>query len=175
MDNDQQQNCRRKNRGKSSNSLGLVGFFVSLFGLIFTCGLLSPLGLLLSIWAAMYSPKGTAVAGIVIGSIGTLLLAFCVGTFAMAANKAHYYSHEVPMQQATYDQLHEAIVTIKQHEVEQGQLPDGIAGNRLVLEMHDAWDQSVRFELEDNGNYAVRSGGPDQTFDTEDDLRVMAQ
>ncbi|PHS00607.1 MAG: hypothetical protein COA78_23690 [Blastopirellula sp.] len=175
MGHNQQQNCQRKNRGNNSNSLGLAGFFVSLFGLIFTCGLLSPIGLVLSIWAAMYSPKGTAIAGVVIGSIGTILLAVCIGTFAMAANSAHYYSHEVPMQQATYDQLHEAIVTIKQHESEQGKLPGGIAGNRLVLETHDAWDQSVRYELEDNGNYAVRSGGPDQTFDTEDDLLVMAQ
>lgn len=53
-----------------SNDLGVAGF-VSLLGLL-TCGCIAPLGLLLSVMALSKQPRGLAIAGTVIGTIGSL-------------------------------------------------------------------------------------------------------
>ncbi|MEO0484246.1 MAG: DUF4190 domain-containing protein [Planctomycetota bacterium] len=55
-----------------SNTLGLVGFIVSIVGLI-TGGCLAPIGLVLSIIAVFKQPRGFAIAGIVISLVGLLL------------------------------------------------------------------------------------------------------
>ena len=55
-----------------SNTLGLVGFIVSIVGLL-TGGCLAPIGLVLSIIAVFKQPRGFAIAGIVISLIGLLV------------------------------------------------------------------------------------------------------
>ena len=55
-----------------SNTLGLVGFIVSIEGQI-TGGCLEPIGLVLSIIAVFKQPRGFAIAGIVISLIGLLV------------------------------------------------------------------------------------------------------
>jgi len=68
-----------------SNSLGLAGFIVSLAGLVVSCGLLCPVGLLLSAVALFKRPRGFALAGFILGLIGSLWLiaAFVFGLFAV--------------------------------------------------------------------------------------------
>jgi hypothetical protein len=63
----------------ASNDLGLAGFIVSLLGLVLSGGLLCPVGLVLSAMALRREPRGFAVAGFVIGLVGTLMgLAACL-------------------------------------------------------------------------------------------------
>lgn len=84
---------------RSSNGMGIAGFVVSLLGLLGGCFggfLLSPLGLIFSIIGMRRPPKGLAIAGLVMGIIGSLWLAIAVifmgglaaaaggGAFAMA-------------------------------------------------------------------------------------------
>src|SRR3954471_6265213 len=57
-----------------SNNLGLAGFVTSLLGLL-SCGVLSPIGLLLSLIGLTKQPRGFAVAGTIIGLIGSVFLA----------------------------------------------------------------------------------------------------
>lgn len=59
---------QRKNG--ESNGLGIAGFVVSLVGLL-SCGLLSPIGLIMSLIALGREPKGLAIAGVVIGAVGS--------------------------------------------------------------------------------------------------------
>src|SRR4051794_39566029 len=53
-----------------TNGLGLAGFITSLVGLV-TCGVISPVGLILSLIGLMKSPRGFAVAGTILGLIGS--------------------------------------------------------------------------------------------------------
>lgn len=67
-----------------SNGLGTAGFVTSLVGLFFCCGLLSPIGLLLSVVALIQPPRGMAFAGTLLGAIGSWwLFAFGLGFLAM--------------------------------------------------------------------------------------------
>ena len=64
--------------GTSSNGLGIAGFVLSLLGLV-SCGLLAPVGVVLSLFALRREPRGFAVAGLVIG-----LVALCGWTIPIA-------------------------------------------------------------------------------------------
>ena len=55
-----------------SNGLGVAGFVLSLLGFLGTCGLLSPIGLILSLIALRKQPRGLAIAGVIIGAVGSL-------------------------------------------------------------------------------------------------------
>ncbi|TWT32105.1 DUF4190 domain-containing protein [Blastopirellula retiformator] len=169
--------CRNSNQAKPLrppvNALGIWGFFVSLFGLVFTLGAISPIGLILSLFAMFHPRRGFAVAGMLIGIVGTALIAAIVGAAAIAADTYHHYAHEVPQIEQTLAKLDDAIIVIETDRHEKGELPEGVDGNKLVLPITDAWQQSLRYEPADSGeDYAVRSAGPDQKFDTADDLRM---
>lgn len=57
-------------KSSETNGLGIAGFIISLVGLC-TGGILSPIGLIMSIVALGKRPKGLAIAGVVIGAIGS--------------------------------------------------------------------------------------------------------
>lgn len=59
----------------ASNGLGTAGFVLSLVGLL-TCGFLCPLGFLFGLLGMFKPPRGLAIAGTVIGALGSLWLAF---------------------------------------------------------------------------------------------------
>lgn len=56
-----------------SNGLGTAGFVISLVGFL-TCGLICPLGMLISFFGMFSRPRGTAIAGFVFGVIGSAWL-----------------------------------------------------------------------------------------------------
>ncbi|MEM6260799.1 MAG: hypothetical protein AAGI37_21330 [Planctomycetota bacterium] len=56
------------------NTIGLVGFILSLLALV-TCGALSIISLLVSIVGAFKAPRGLAIAGVIISIIGTAFFA----------------------------------------------------------------------------------------------------
>jgi hypothetical protein len=56
-----------------SNGLGTAGFVVSLLGFL-TCGLICPLGMLISFFGMFMRPRGTAIAGFVLGVVGSAWL-----------------------------------------------------------------------------------------------------
>jgi hypothetical protein len=66
---------------RRSAGAGPAGFVTSLVGLLFCCGFLSPIGFLFSVFALMKPPRGMAIAGTVLGAIGSLWL--LIGGFAM--------------------------------------------------------------------------------------------
>ncbi len=150
------------------NRLGKAGFWTSLLGL-FTCGLLSPIGLLMSFLALSRKPRGAAISGLVIGLIGTLWIGFVVTLVgAQAMNAAAV--EETARKELTRAAMTEAEAVIEQHRADVGRLPEGIAGNKMVLQYVDAWKGALRYDLYDDGDYVIRSAGPDQKFDNGDDL-----
>lgn len=71
-----------------ANGLGLAGFITSLVGLIACGGVLSPIGLILSLVALGREPRGFAIAGVVLGLVGTawlLIVIFVIGIGAVLA------------------------------------------------------------------------------------------
>jgi hypothetical protein len=63
-----------------SNGFGVAGFVVSLIS-FFCCGLTAPLGLLMSVIALAWPPRGFAFAGTLLGALGSWWLFF--GGFAL--------------------------------------------------------------------------------------------
>ncbi|MFG0256638.1 MAG: DUF4190 domain-containing protein [Phycisphaerales bacterium JB043] len=57
----------------SQNNIGITGFVVSLLG-IFTLGILSPIGFIISMMGLTRAPRGFAIAGVIIGLIGSIEL-----------------------------------------------------------------------------------------------------
>jgi hypothetical protein len=65
----------------STNGLGIAGFVVSLVGMLGACvgaAVLSPVGLILSAIALRRVPRGLAIAGLMLGIIGSVLLMIAV-------------------------------------------------------------------------------------------------
>ncbi len=71
-------------RPPASNSLGVAGFVVSLVGIL-SCGLLAPIGMVMSYVAMRRQSDGLAIAGFVIGLVGSLwlLVALIFGLFGL--------------------------------------------------------------------------------------------
>jgi hypothetical protein len=156
-------------RPRPSNAMGVAGLIISILALIFTCGLLSPIGLLLSLIGLFRRPRGEAIAGTIIGGIGTLavvsVLAFVVLVSSSAVNAArHAESRKI-----THQAMAAAELDVEEFRFQHGSLPAGIEGNKIVLQHHDGWDTSLRFEP-DGDLYRIRSAGPDREFDTRDDI-----
>lgn len=56
---------------RQSNSMGLAGFIISLVGWV-SCGVLCPIGLVLSLIGLRKQPRGFAVAGVILGGLGCI-------------------------------------------------------------------------------------------------------
>lgn len=78
-----------------SNGLGTAGFVLALLGLIFCWvpvfnWILWLLGLIFSICGVLKTPKGLAIAGLVISCLGLILGVILIGVFAASAAALSY-------------------------------------------------------------------------------------
>ena len=153
-----------------TNGLGIAGFIVSLVGLVATCGVLCPLGLSLSLFGLLKRPRGFAIAGTIIGLIGTASIALFFGFLATAAVRGARTAETAACMAQTKAVLAEAEEIIEMHRIDTGKLPGGIEGNKLLVELSDGWGGSIRYDREDDHRYLVRSSGEDGEFDTPDDV-----
>jgi hypothetical protein len=154
-------------RGEASNGLGLAGFIVSLVGLI-SCGLISPIGLVLSLVGLGKSPKGFAIAGTVLGILGSLwvfVLVFVVGMGTMLAaigiRQVQGPTRMVPVMMAVGQ------YTERYHTVPKSLDALGVQPSMLT----DAWGTQYRLTPSADGRWVeLRSAGADRAFDTPDDM-----
>lgn len=158
-----------------SNGLGVAGFVLSLVGLI-SCGILSPIGLVLSFVALFKRPRGLAIAGVIIGLIGSVcgLLSLILGFFSMVlgavgigagvAAAAPYIETEVRM-------AHVAEV-VAAHKSADGTVPSDLSTlTELSTEDRaDHWGHAFRVIVSGPGKFEVVSDGPDGVAGTGDDL-----
>jgi hypothetical protein len=73
---------------RQSNTLGIAGFVISLVGLLGSGGLLCPIGLILSLIALGRQPKGFAIAGVILGALGScgaIVVFLAFGALILAA------------------------------------------------------------------------------------------
>lgn len=158
------------------NMLGLIGFITSIVGLVFTCGIASPLGLLLSLFGLLSRPRGYALAGVVTGLLGSAWLValaagvWAMGVMAMVAKPAiEQMIVEVGEMSTTVNKMSEAKKQIETFRTENERYPDGVEGNKIVADFKDSQGNPLRYEVKEDG-YLIRSSGKDKKFETADDL-----
>mgnify|MGYP007073184359 CR=1 FL=1 len=152
------------------NGVGILGCLMLRFG-GFAFGIASPLGSLISLLALRRGPRFAAWSGTLLGAVGTAFLALW-GWAAVAAFNAVEYEQQ---QDQTEVVMEQAVASIEQFHREHKMLPEGVDGNKLLIaaDLNDAWGQSLRYDPIDDDEYLIRSAGPDQKFDTSDDLTLQ--
>ena len=160
-------------QGGPSNTWGLVGFIVSLIGLLLTCGVLCPIGLILSI-VGLRRPqqRGYAVAGLIIGIVGTVWLVIVAiigfGTMAACVGIGSAVARHARTMATTSRAMQDVEAYRQTHD---GELPDSEEGQALISKYKDDWGTALRYERTDD-DYDVVSAGRDQEFDTPDDISM---
>jgi hypothetical protein len=140
--------------------MGTAGFIVSLVGVL-TCGVLCPIGLILSLIGIGKEPKGLAIAGTIIGAVGSLLIVVLVLVVNLLIPRGQAAATDVI--------LINAVSEIEAHAERTGSLPSAEEGQELLEELRDAWGNELRYEPVGD-SFAIRSAGPDEVFDTDDDI-----
>jgi hypothetical protein len=164
-----------------ANNLGLAGFITSILGLI-SCGVLSPIGLLLSLIGLTKRPRGFAIAGTVIGIIGTVFLALVgvgivLGILGIGAGVKALKEYA-----STHEQAMKLYAEIEQRKAQggagtgagtsagAGNALDATTANALAAKYTDGWGTPLRADVA-AGVITIISAGRDKSFDTQDDLR----
>lgn len=159
-----------------SNGLGIAGFIVSLLGIIGTCGLLSPVGLVMSIIAMKREPKGFAIAGLVLGIIGSLSVligVILIGLFGVAAVLAAIgISAAAPPIHATAEMVR-LTHTVAQYRTDHGSLPaavsqlPGLSHDQIT----DPWGNAYLIVPDTSPDgFSIVSVGPDGQPSTGDEI-----
>lgn len=149
------------------NGLGIAGFIISLAG-FFTACILSPVGLLLSFIALFKRPRGFAVAGVILGLLGSIIPALIISFFGFIIFSAVMLGK--PGFQ-TVIAVQEAGTTIKRHASNNNYtLPDDFDGNALLAGTRDGWSRPLHYRRTNDFSFELRSAGPDGLLQTQDDL-----
>lgn len=168
-----------------TNGLGIAGFVISLVGLC-SGGMLSPIGLILSAVAVAWPPRGFAIAGIVLGAIGScgIILAILVIPAALAAVFAAAGLGALAMAMVSvvggpelHAQIEMGLITnqVESHRDKHagtlpatlGELDPGYRGMHL-----DPWSRAYRYIVSDDGKtFTISSDGPDGQAGTADDIQ----
>jgi hypothetical protein len=146
-------------QARPSNVLGIVGFVLAF------C--LSPIGVLVSLAALAKSPRGFAIAGIVVGLLGTVAWVI-LGLFLWATVPAAMQATEVVTDTV---QIRAAIARYRSNN--DGALPADLASLNLSPGVDvDPWGTPYRYELSDEHEWVLTVAGPDTTFDDESDVVI---
>lgn len=162
----------------TSNTAGLVGFILSLLGILGTCGLFSPVGFVVSLIGLGKRPRGFAVAGVILGALGSLWL-LVLALIALVAGVAGLIgvvgtAVETGSVEAAFDRYEVAQIVraVDAYEDSTQALPTtieqlGLKGGTL----EDRWGNTYRYEPDFlTGTYRISSHGPDGMRGTDDDI-----
>ncbi|MEM9065482.1 MAG: type II secretion system protein GspG [Planctomycetota bacterium] len=155
-----------------SNGLGIAGFVVSLVGLL-SCGLIAPIGAIMSAIALNKQPKGFAIAGLIIGIFGSLwivvLFMFLGGLGGLLAIAGIAAGQHLEVLGETTD-LAPIVETYR--TANSGQLPPDITSLPGYLQQDewlDPWGNPYRVEPDGEG-FMFMSSGEDGVAGTMDDV-----
>lgn len=146
---------------QGSNPLGVIGFVLAF------C--VSPVGLILSLVALAKQPRGFAIAGVVVGLLGTGVLG-CLG-FSV------YFANKTGMMQAmqvvsVYQLVHTEVEAFRQQN--QGEVPPDLATlSGLMTIPPDPWGRAFVYEADaSRTGFTFSSAGADGAFGTNDDIVI---
>ena len=151
---------------RPTNALGVVGLVFSCLGFI-TCGLLSPIGFLLSMIGLLNQPRTAAVVGSVIGFLGSFWLVL----FGYAIVGGFFFAKSALQEVQTVTAFGNAMSTVLELKRDNGRLPDASEGEELVRTTRDAWQERIMYTRSGDDTFVLHSAGPDREHGTDDDLR----
>ncbi len=165
-------------RKRPFNWYGFTGLLMSLVS-PFTLFLIAPLALLFSLLGMRRAPRGMALVGLILSLLATTVLS--IGVFNLLDQHQRQRSRQLleishiqnrPQIEATLTILESVQDELRQFRSENdNQLPSLDDGMMMTVRYDDAWDQPLRYGVTEAG-CIIRSSGPDQEFDTADDLTV---
>lgn len=154
------------------NPIGFAGFVVSLTGMVACLGLICPIGLLLSLFALVKSPRGYAIAGSILGVFGSILCTLTV-LVASGAIGAGLFADPNQTHSQTSQTIDSASVSIDKHFTTKNlSLPDANEGNLLIAFHSDEWGNQLLYTPAQGSTtrYTITSAGPDGMYQTSDDI-----
>lgn len=159
-----------------SNGLGIAGFIVSLVGIVGSCGLLCPVGLLMSVIAMRREPRGFAIAGLIIGLLGSLwifiALGFIILTGGVVAAAVALGIAAIPHAAAVAEMVQLA-PQVEQYRQANGSLPAAVSQlpNVTNEQITDPWGNAYLIVPDATGNgFTLVSMGPDGQPSTGDEI-----
>jgi hypothetical protein len=148
--------------------LGIAGFVVSLVAFL-TCGLISPIALMLSLFALFKRPRGFAIAGSMLALLGTAMLSLAV-FLPLAAARESRRQHEHDRAEAqTREHIATAVALVEQSRAQNGGLPRDSIGQQMILGVMDGYGGELHYRRIDDARFEVRSAGRDGIFHNADD------
>lgn len=158
MNDQAAQNWSDQPQQPSSNTLGIVGFVLAF------C--VSPLGLLISLVALAKPPRGFAIAGTVIGLLGTIAWVL-VGMAMFVGGGAMFKGFGLGMDYSVVESQLKSYATSHNGEFPTDLATAGVPeGGRK-----DPWDREYKFErAEDGKSWTLTSASFDGQFGTPDDV-----
>jgi len=152
------------------NNLGLAGFITSILGLV-TCGVLAPVGLLLSLIGLFKQPRGFAIAGTIIGIIGSVFLALVGVSIVLGVLGLGAAAKFLKETATTHEQAMKLYAELEQQRATAGAgaTISSTTASALAAKYNDGWGTPLRAQVA-SGNVTIISAGRDKKFDTDDDL-----
>lgn len=168
---------------RATNTLGLIGFILGVVGLCITGGILSPVGLVISFVALFRPPRGFAVAGVIVGLVGTCgcswlgipLLLVAVGVLSLGAMMGFVsgvISSTAGKEAATAFHIGVIMFGLNAYVGQHGSLPPALSDLDLPAEvLKDGWGGAFSYTPgEDGKSFKLSSPGADGTPGSKDDL-----
>ncbi len=169
----------------SGNAMGVLGFVLSILGL-FSCGILSPIGLIFSAIGMRKEPKDLAIAGLVINIVALVVfipvvmffglpVLFCCALLPFAATQqpggTPFPSVQTMMatqdEEATFDA---AEVEVQTYIDQAGGIPSDDEAEQLLQGVSDVQGFQPRYQQRDLASYLLILPGDDLLWDTPDDV-----
>lgn len=167
--------------GQQTNAMGIAGFVCSLVGLV-GIGSLSPVGLILSLIGLGREPRGLAIAGVILGVLGTcgwgifwliwiVLIAAGVG---IALSAAAFFALSEPVRGELTVDMGVIAAAIENYREREGYLPANLTLLGLDEQaLADPWGNQYHYAfLEESPGYDLISYGEDGQFGTDDDISL---
>ncbi len=156
-----------------SNGLGVAGFVVSLVAFI-TCPLVSVVGMIMSFIAMFREPRGLAIAGFIIGLLGSLVMLVVVLffgaallVFGTAISIAGFKGIE-----ATWEMI-EIAEAVADYRTATGAHPGSLESltNIAADERTDPWGKPYEYAISaDGSSFTLKTLGEDGVAGTGDDI-----
>jgi len=162
---------------QATNGMGLAGFIISLVGWV-SCGLLCPIGLVMSLIGLRRRPRGFAVAGVVLGALGSIwgVVAVFFGGLAMLISCGGALCGGIAPHAVTNVRMNTMARDVERFERNNGRMPadlaEAIGHRRGRHDTLDGWGRPLHLFFEQDGSFTIGSDGPDGQPDTADDVRA---
>ncbi|MEL7472030.1 MAG: hypothetical protein AAGK04_01830 [Planctomycetota bacterium] len=159
---------------RQSNTLGLVGFILSIVGLL-SAGCLSPLGLLLSLIGLFKEPRGFAIAGLILGLIGSagfIIFGLVFGTFLFAGIVIAAAGGAAML--GAFGQVSEFQSSLDEYYEANGVYPYALEEIDMDLtNLENVYGGGWAYERSEDGqSFSIDGPGPDGQRGTEDDFSL---